>query len=269
MTSTGRSRYCKPNMAHASPGTTRTDTMPWERRIWVDRVASLSNFRDHVPGDIPFLDNQQPAPSMYMAFMYNKHNTLSTTHYQAPSDTWSVHGTDSLLPANYIPPPHSPSPHRYTRPDKPDDPHFWCTWGRKSLGILLLIRSGNLSFGRAMYCLAKPTERSWQSPPERLAWNVTLRFEQTGAPLKRTGPTNPASDPHVALLNHCGSPPHDPALARPGHPQQTLPLPHRGGYAGHPAVLLQNPRLPPAVTPTRPGAAVYPHRVSQQPAHPR
>ena len=42
--------------------------MPWTtqvsvRRTWVDRMASMSNFRDHVPGDISTPDNQQPAPS--------------------------------------------------------------------------------------------------------------------------------------------------------------------------------------------------------------
>ena len=54
----GRSRYHEPNIAHPP-----TDIMPWERRTWVDRVNSLSNFRNHVIGDIPSPNNQQPAPS--------------------------------------------------------------------------------------------------------------------------------------------------------------------------------------------------------------
>ena len=73
--------------------------------MWVDCVASLSNFRLHVAGDIPTPDNQQPPPSTYMTLMYNKHYTLSTTHYHAPTDTCLVQGTDSLLPADYSPTP--------------------------------------------------------------------------------------------------------------------------------------------------------------------
>ena len=64
-------------------------------------MASRSNFRHHVPGDIPTPDKQQPAPSTYMTLMYNLHYTLSTTNYHAPTDHWVVHGTDSLLPADY------------------------------------------------------------------------------------------------------------------------------------------------------------------------
>ena len=66
-------------------------------------MTSLSIFRDHVPGDIPVPNNQQPAPSTYMTLMYNGHDTLSTTHYHAPTDTWLVHGTDFLIPADYTP----------------------------------------------------------------------------------------------------------------------------------------------------------------------
>ena len=39
--------------------------------------------------------------------MYNLHYTLSTTHYHAPTDHWVVHGTDSLLTADYAPPPNT------------------------------------------------------------------------------------------------------------------------------------------------------------------
>ena len=111
-------------MTHSQPSTTPTDTMEWERWTWADRVTPLSNFRDHVPGDIPTPSNQQPAPSTYMTLMYNGHYTLSTTNYQAPTDTWLVHGNDSLLTADYTPPAHNPGNDTYTREDEPDDPHI-------------------------------------------------------------------------------------------------------------------------------------------------
>ena len=157
MTTKGRIHYRKPNMAHPPPGTTPGDTMESKRRTWLDRVASLRNFRDHIPGDIPTPDNQQPAPSTYMPLMYNKHYTLSTTHYHPPTDTCVVDSTGSLLPANYPPPPppHSSCPDTYSREDEPDDPHIWGSWGCKSLDTLLSIRSSNQGLGRTMYCLAK------------------------------------------------------------------------------------------------------------------
>ena len=89
---------------------TATDTMASKRMTWVDHVASLSNFRDHIPGDITTPKNNQPTPSTYMTLMYNKHCTLSTNHYHAPTDTLVVHGTDSLLPVAYSPPSYSPGP---------------------------------------------------------------------------------------------------------------------------------------------------------------
>ena len=92
----GGTRFHEPNMAHPPPSTTPGETTAWERETWVDRMASLSNFRDHVPGDVPSPDNQQPAPSTYMTLMYNMPFSLSTTHYHAPTGTWVVHGTDSL-----------------------------------------------------------------------------------------------------------------------------------------------------------------------------
>ena len=68
-------------------------------------MTSLSNFRDHVPDDVPTPDNQQPAPSTCMTLMYNGHFTLSTTHYHAPNGTWIDSCTNSLLPADYVLPP--------------------------------------------------------------------------------------------------------------------------------------------------------------------
>ena len=106
----GRTRYHEPDMAHRPPGATPDNTKEWERETWVARMASLSNFRHHVPGDIRTPDERQPAPSTYMTLMYNLHYTLSTTHYHAPTDHWVVHGTDSLLPADYAPPPTQPRP---------------------------------------------------------------------------------------------------------------------------------------------------------------
>ena len=59
----GRTRYHEPNMAHPPPSTTPSDSKEWESETWVSQMASLSNFRDHVPGDVPTPDNQQPASS--------------------------------------------------------------------------------------------------------------------------------------------------------------------------------------------------------------
>ena len=111
----GRTNYREPNMAHPPPGATPNNTKGWEPETWVARMASLSNFRHHVPGDIPTPNERQPAPSTYMTLMYNLHYTLSTTHYHAPTDHWVVHGTDSLLSADYAPPPHNPGRDTYAR----------------------------------------------------------------------------------------------------------------------------------------------------------
>ena len=86
------------------PSATPRDTKEWETETWVARMASLSNFRHHVPGDVHTPDNQQPSPSTYMTLMYNLHYTLSTTNYHAPTGHWVVHGNDSLLPDAYAPP---------------------------------------------------------------------------------------------------------------------------------------------------------------------
>ena len=120
----GRTCYHEPNMAHPPPSATPSDTKEWQRETWVDRMASLSNFRDHIPGDVPPPENQLPAPATYMTLMYNIHYTLSTTHYHAPTGHWVVHGTDFFLPADYAPPPHNPGPDTYTREYQPDDPQI-------------------------------------------------------------------------------------------------------------------------------------------------
>ena len=106
----GRTRYHGANMAHPPPSATPSDVKEWERETWVARMASLNNFRHHVPGDVPTPDDQQPAPSTYMTLMYNLPYTLSTTRYHAPTGHWVVHGTDSLLPVDYPPPPTQPRP---------------------------------------------------------------------------------------------------------------------------------------------------------------
>ena len=188
----GRTRYRDPNMAHPPPSATPDNTKELERETWVARMASLSNFRHHVPGDISTPDDRQPAPSTYMTLMYKLHYTLSTTHYHGPTDHlvafcnhcpllgpyraadhWVVHGTDSLLPADYAPPPHNPGLDTYARGDEPDDLHIWGTWERKSLDTLLSICSGCQGLGRAMYCLAKWTQRTWGIPTDRWLWRVT------------------------------------------------------------------------------------------------
>ena len=107
-----RTRDHEPDMAHPPPSAIPSDTKEWERETWVALMASLSNFRHHVPGDVPTPDDGQPAPSTYMTLMYNKHCSLSTTYYHAPTGNWVVHGTNSLLPADYAPPPHNLGPDR-------------------------------------------------------------------------------------------------------------------------------------------------------------
>ena len=72
MDTKGCTRYQVPSMAQPPSSTGPMNTKEWERRTWVDRPASLSNFRDHVPGDIPTPDNQQQAPSTYMTLMYSR-----------------------------------------------------------------------------------------------------------------------------------------------------------------------------------------------------
>ena len=107
---------------------------------------------------------------------------------------WGAFGvilTMQLEPPKTPPPPHSPGPHTYARGDDPDDPHIWGTWERKSLDTLLSIRSSSQGLGRAMYCLAKWTQRTWGIPTDRWVWVVTLRPQQREAPPNRRGPTPP------------------------------------------------------------------------------
>ena len=156
-------------------------------------MASLSNFRHHVPGDVPTTDNQQAAPSTYMTLMYHIHYTLSTTHYRAATGHLVGHRTYFLLPADYAPPQHNPDPDTYTREDEPDEPHIWGTWERNSLDTLLSIRCGNQGLCRAMYCLAKWTRRTWGIPTDRWLWKVTLRPQQREAP--RTASDAPPRTP--------------------------------------------------------------------------
>ena len=120
----GRTRYREPNMAQPPPSAGPSNTKEWERETWVALMASLSNFRHHVLEDITIHDNRQPAPSTYMTLMYNLHYTLSTTHYHAPTDHWVVHGTNSLLPADYAPPPAQPRPRHVRQREELDDPHI-------------------------------------------------------------------------------------------------------------------------------------------------
>ena len=67
----------------------------------------------------------------------------------------------------------------------------WGTWEPESLDALLSIRSGYQGLGRAMYCLAKWTQRTWGIPADRWVWVVTLRPQQMEAPPNRGGPTPP------------------------------------------------------------------------------
>ena len=181
----GRTRYHEPNVAQPRASSTPTDIMAWERKKWVDRMASLSKFRDQVPGDVPSPDNQQPANSTYVTLMYNIHYTLSTTHYHAPTGTWVVHGTHPLLPADYAPHPHNPGPDTYTRQDEPDDRHIWGKWEHRSHDTLLSLHSRNEDLGKAMYRLAKWTKRTWEIPAERWMWKVTLRPQHREVPSNR------------------------------------------------------------------------------------
>ena len=73
-------------------------------------MASLSNFRHNVPGDVPTYDDQQPARSTYMTLMYNRHYTLSTTHTTHKLATgWCT----ALTPSS---PPTTPPPPAQARP---------------------------------------------------------------------------------------------------------------------------------------------------------
>ena len=62
VTSTGRTNYHEPNMPHSPPSTILDNPMAWERRTWVDGVPFLSNFRDHIEGDIPTTTTTSKSP---------------------------------------------------------------------------------------------------------------------------------------------------------------------------------------------------------------
>ena len=85
-------------------------------------------------------------------------------------------------PRRLRPPPHNPGPDTYIREDEPDNPHIWGTWERRSLDTLLSIRSRNQDLGRAMYCVAQWTQRTFQIPAEQWTWNVTLRSSRGRPP---------------------------------------------------------------------------------------
>ena len=219
----GRTLYHEPNMAQPPPSATPSDTKAWERETWVDRMASLSTFRDHVPGDVPTPNNQQPAPPTYMTLMYNIHYTLSNTHYHAPTGHWVVQGTDTLLPADYAPPPHNPGPDTYTREDEPNDPHIWGTWERRSLDTLLSIRSRNQDLGKAMHRLAKWTVRTSEIPMDRWLWNVTLLPSRGRLP-RATPPSSSARTWwQPAAWRCCGQAQTPPPKATPTSRRRTCP----------------------------------------------
>ena len=63
MDTQGGTRYHEPDMAQPPTSATPSDTKAWERETWVARMASLSNFRHHVPGDVPNrTTSSQPPP---------------------------------------------------------------------------------------------------------------------------------------------------------------------------------------------------------------
>ena len=202
--------------------------------------------------------------------MYNKQYTLSTTHYNTETDSWVVHGSDSPLPADYTPPSlHSRGPNTYTREDQPDDPHIWSTWGCRCLDTLLSIRSGNQGLSREMYCLAKRTQRSWHLTAERWTWKDTLRPQQKEARQNRTAPTPPRPSTQQLCPYMVAARLMTLLWPRADTPTPYYPPPHRRGHAEHPAVLLQNPQLPPTGTPTCPVAEVDPPLITHHPTHPR
>ena len=169
--------------SHISPDA----CMEWERETWADRLASQSGFKNVDP-DVPTPPSQEPAPSTYMTIMYDGRYGLATTHYHARSHTWVVHGTDSLLSADY-----APNVHTYTTLGGLDGPHIQGTWGHASLETLHSIHSSCQVLSRAMYCLAQWTQRSWQIPPHRWTWEVTLRPRQREAPQNCRRPILPRS----------------------------------------------------------------------------
>ena len=172
-------------MAHPSPSATPSDSKEHERETWVARMSSLSNFRHR---------SQRPAASPLHVHDPHVQSALPPLHDQLPRTNWPLGGAWHRLPPPRRlrpPPPHNPGPDTYTRGDEPDDPHLCGTWERKSLDTLLSIRSGNQGLGRAMYCLAKWTQRSSGISTDWWLWKVELRPQQKKAPPSRRGPTPP------------------------------------------------------------------------------
>ena len=265
----GRTCFHKPNMAHPPPSANPTDTKAWERETWVDRMASLSKFRDDVWGDVPYPDNQQPAPFMYMTLMYNIHYTLSTIHYHASTGTWVVHGTDSLLPANNPPPRTTGAPTRAPERRSLTTP----TSGARGSAGLWTCCSPSAAATRtsARRCIALPNgpNRPGRSP-RSAGCGRSHCVSSRGRPPRTAWDPPPAPDHPETLPVHAGSPRHGPSVAEPRHPHPKLPPAHGRGHARHPAMLLQHPPLPSANTPTRPGAEVPPPpRITHLPAQPR
>ena len=206
-----------PNMAHSLPSATPSNTKEWEPETWVAPMTSLSNFRHHVPGD-----NRQPAPSAYMTLRYNLHYTLSATHYHAPHGHWVTHGTDSLLPADYAPPPHNQGLDTYARKDEPDDP----TSGARGNASPWTHCSPSAAATRALVgrCIALPSGRNGPGGSPR-----TGGAEGHAVPPAEGGPPKPKEThpptPHhpTALPVHGGSLPHGAAVAGPAHPSVNYP----------------------------------------------
>ena len=152
-----------PNPGPSTTPQQYSSTISWERKMWVNRVTSLSNLRDHVPGDIPSPDNQHPAPSRDITLMHNRHYTLSTSHYLAPTDTCVV------LPPRRLQPPartgHAPArtPGRTSRTSSTSGARGSASPWTRCYPSAAAIRG----LGREMYCLAKWTQRSWEIPAER------------------------------------------------------------------------------------------------------
>ena len=66
---------------------------------------------------------------------------------------------------------------------------IWGMWERRSLDTLLSICSRSKDLSKAMYCLAKWTQRTSEISPDRWLWKVALRPQQREAPPKRKEPT--------------------------------------------------------------------------------
>ena len=202
VTTKGRTRYREPNMAQPPPNTTPTDTMAREMRMWVDRVPSLSNCRDYLPGDIPSSNDQQTAPSTYMTLMYNRHYTLSISHYHAPTDTWPVHGSDSLLPAYHTPPPrtalaatHTPG-RRSLMTSTSGEPGGSSPWTRCAPSVAEI----RAFAGR---CITLPNGQNGAGrSPQSSGRGMSPRHSAGGGPPDPHGTHPPAPHHHTALPVH-------------------------------------------------------------------